>query len=266
VKPRPPVVLTIAGFDPSGGAGIVADIRTIVELGCRPAAALTSLTFQNSAGVFGAIHETAKSLRAQVMPIIEEMEVAAVKIGMLPTAELVCEVAAMIEESRLPPPVLDPVMKSSSDYELMEAEALTLLKRDLLPLLRIITPNIAEAATLSGVDVFDERGMRDAAANLRQLGARAVLIKGGHLEEESGVASHESGKNAEAIDVLDEDGAVTVFRGPWIEAEPVRGTGCMLSSAIAAGLARGQSLSESVAAAKQFVAAEIQNSKLTFQN
>ena len=265
MKPRPPVVLIIAGFDPSGGAGIVADIRTIVQLGCRPAAALTSLTFQNSAGVFGAIHETAKSLRAQVMPIIEEMEVAAVKIGMLPTADLVSEVAAMIQERRLPPPVLDPVMKSSSDYEVMEPDALTLLKRDLLPLLRIITPNIAEAATLSGVDVFDERGMRDAAANLRQLGARAVLIKGGHLEEESGVASYESG-NAEAIDVLDEDGAVTVFRGPWIETEPVRGTGCMLSSAIAAGLAKGQSLSESVAAAKQFVAAEIQNSKLTIQN
>ena len=258
MKPRPPVVLTIAGFDPSGGAGIIADIRTIVQLGCRPAAALTSLTFQNSAGVFGAIHETAKSLRAQVMPIIEEMEVAAVKIGMLPTAELVSEVAAMIEERRLPPPVLDPVMKSSSDYELMEPDALTLLRRDLLPLLRIITPNIAEAATLSGVDAFDERGMRHAAANLRQLGARAVLIKGGHLEEES--------DKAEAIDVLDEDGAVTVFRGPWIEAGPVRGTGCMLSSAIAAGLARGQSLSESVAAAKQFVAAEIQNSKLTIQN
>jgi hydroxymethylpyrimidine kinase/phosphomethylpyrimidine kinase len=247
-------VLTIAGFDPSGGAGIIADVSTIVRFGCRPAAAITSLTFQNSAGVFGSIHETARSLRAQIAPIIEEMDVAAVKIGMLPTAELVSEVAGMIEAKRLPAPVFDPVMKSSSDYELMERDALALVKRELLPLLRLITPNISEAATLSGVEIVDEQGMREAADNLRQLGARAVLIKGGHLEQESG-------ENAEAIDILADDGGVTVFRGAWLEAEPVRGTGCMLSSAIAAGLANGVSLSEAIAAAKQFVAGEIQNSK-----
>ena len=259
MKSSAPVVLTIAGFDPSGGAGIVADIRTLVQLGCRPAAAITSLTFQNSAGVFGAIHETSQSLRAQVTPIIEEIEIAAVKIGMLPTAELVAEVARMIADRRLPDPVLDPVMKSSSDYELMEPDGVTSLTRDLLPLVRIITPNIAEAATLSGIEILDEQGMRDAAANLRQLGARAVLIKGGHL-------NGETEQNVEAVDVLDEDGVVTVFRGEWIDAAPVRGTGCMLSSAIAAGLAKRLSLSEAVAAAKQFVAAEIQNSKLKTQN
>jgi hydroxymethylpyrimidine kinase/phosphomethylpyrimidine kinase len=246
---NPPVVLTIAGFDPSGGAGIIADISTIVRLGCRPAAAITSLTFQNASGVFGSIHETGKSLRAQVVPITEEANLAAVKIGMLPTADLISEVVSLIRENRLPPPVLDPVLKSSSGYELMESGAVEVLKRDLLPLVRIITPNIPEAATLADADIIDEQGMRRAAIQLRALGARAVLIKGGHLKQESG--THE------AIDVLNDDGAVTVLRGRWIEARPVRGTGCMLSSAIAAGLAKGQSLSESVATAKQYVAAQI---------
>jgi len=260
-----PVVLTIGGFDPSGGAGTIADVSTIVRLGCRPAAAITSLTFQNESAVFGAIHETAKSLRAQVVPIVEELPVAAVKIGMLPTAELVSEVVAMIRENRLLCPVLDPVLKSSSGYELMESDALEMLRRDLLPLVRIITPNVPEAAALTGVEIFDERGMREAATRLCDLGAPAALIKGGHLKPETGVGGQESGAT-EAIDVLAEDGALTVFRGEWINAEPVRGTGCMLSSAIAAGLAKGKSLPEAVAVAKQFVTAEIQNSKIKIQN
>src|ERR1043166_4753880 len=99
-----PVVLTIAGFDPSGGAGIIADVRTFVHFGCRPTAAITSLTFQNSQGVFGAIHETAESLRAQILPIVQEFEIDAVKVGMLPTAELVREVARLIREGQLPAP------------------------------------------------------------------------------------------------------------------------------------------------------------------
>ena len=259
-------MLTIAGFDPSGGAGTIADVSTIVRFGCRPAAAITSLTFQNAAGVFGSVHETAKSLRAQVVPIVEEFPVAAVKVGMLPTADLVSEVVCLIQERRLPAPVLDPVMKSTSGYELMEKEALEILRRDLLPLVRIITPNIAEAATLSGVEIFDERGMREAATRLRELGAPAVLIKGGHLKQASGVRSQESGASIEAIDVLDENGEVTVFREQWIDAAPVRGTGCMLSSGIAAGLANGKSLPEAVAAAKNFVTAEIRNSEIKNSN
>jgi hydroxymethylpyrimidine/phosphomethylpyrimidine kinase len=261
VKSNPQVVLTIAGFDPSGGAGIVADVTTIVRFGGRPAAAITSLTFQNAAGVFGSTHETAKSLRAQVLPIIEEAHIAALKIGMLPTAELVSEVVSLIREGRLPAPVLDPVMKSSSGYELMEADAVETLKRDLLPLVRLVTPNIPEAVTLSGREISDEQGMRAAATMLRELGARAVLIKGGHLKQESGAGSQEPELSTEAIDVLDENGAVTIFRGRWIDAGPVRGTGCRLSSAIAALLAEGKSLPDAVAAAKQFVTAEIQNSE-----
>lgn len=250
-----PVVLTIAGFDPSGGAGIIADIRTFVHFACRPTAAITSLTFQNSQGVFGAIHESAGSLRAQILPIIEEHRIAAVKIGMLPTADLVGEAARIIRDADLPAPVVDPVMQSSSGHRLMEQDAIEAFMRELLPRVRLITPNISEAETLTGVTTEDEQGMRVAALRLRDLGAQAVLVKGGHLKQESGAKANE------AIDLLD-DGNVTVFRGEWIDAQPVRGTGCMLSAAIAACLAQGSALQDAIAAARKFVASEIRNSEL----
>jgi hydroxymethylpyrimidine kinase/phosphomethylpyrimidine kinase len=253
-----PTVLTIAGFDPSGGAGIIADIRTFVHFGCRPTAAITSLTFQNSQGVFGAIHEGAASLRAQILPIVEEHKVAAVKIGMLPTAELVSAVVRLIQEGYLPAPVVDPVFESSSGHRLIEDDAAELLMRELLPLARLITPNIPEAEKLAGLNVNDDENMRQASARIRELGPCAVLIKGGHLRRESGVRSQEPGEGtSEAIDILDDDGQVTVFRGDWIDAQPVRGTGCMLSSAIAASLSQGISLKESVRRAKEFVADNI---------
>ncbi len=260
-----PVVLTIAGFDPSGGAGIIADVKTIVQFCCRPVAAITSLTFQNAAGVFGATHETARSLRAQIVPIIAEHEIAAVKIGMIPTAQLVSEVGTLIRDKRLPAPVVDPVLRSSSGYELIEPDALEALRQELLPLALLVTPNIPEAETLTGVAISDEDGMREAARKLREMGARAALIKGGHLEKRSEVRDQGSEEKC-AVDILDHEDQVTVFRGQWIEAEPVRGTGCMLSSAIAAGLANGQQLPRAIEKAKQFVAAEIQNSRFKTQN
>src|SRR5713226_6680771 len=113
------VVLTIAGFDPSGGAGLIADVRALVAFGCRPVAAVTSLTFQNSEGVMGAIHQSADSLRAQILPVVREFRIAAVKIGMLPTRELVLEVVRLAGETKMPAPVVDPVLRSSSGYELM---------------------------------------------------------------------------------------------------------------------------------------------------
>jgi len=270
---EPPTVLTIAGFDPSGGAGIIADIRTFVHFGCRPTAAITSLTFQNSQGVFGAIHETAESLRAQILPIVKEFRVDAVKVGMLPTAELVHEVAGLIREGRLPAPVIDPVMQSSSGHRLMENEAFEVFVTELLPLSRLVTPNIPEAEKLAGMNIVGEEEMQQAAARIRELGARAVLIKGGHLKPESGVRGQRSevrGQRSEirgqkpgsrqATDLLDDQGQQGSFRGEWIETQSVRGTGCMLSSAIAACLAKRMSLVDSISAAKEFVAAEIQNS------
>lgn len=250
------MVLTIAGFDPSGGAGLIADVKTLSALNCRPVAAMTSLTFQNSERVFGAIHQNAESLCAQIFPLVTEFRIAATKIGMLPTRELVREVARLCRETTMPPPVVDPVLHSSSGYQLMEPEAREAWLTDLMPICRLITPNIPEAETLTGMPITNESDMRAAANKLRQTGARAVLIKGGHLEQRSevrGQGSEQSGPQREAIDVLDEDGTVTVFRGEWIAGTPVRGTGCMLSAAIAAGLAHGMNLGEAVKSAKEFV-------------
>lgn len=251
MQTKEPMALTIAGLDPSGGAGIIADVRTFVRLGVRPAAAITSLTFQNSERVFGATHETAESLRAQILPVVEEGGIAAVKIGMLPTADLVLEVARLLTETDLPAPVVDPVLQSSSGYALMEKEAVEALVTELLPLARLLTPNIPETETLTGLRIVDEADMREAAAMIRAMGAQAVLIKGGHL----GIGSEDSPRYA--IDLFDGDGDVKVLSGEWIESSPVRGTGCMLSSAVTACLARGMSLEDSVVAGKQFVAESI---------
>src|SRR5258708_5849429 len=169
-----PVVLTIAGFDPSGGAGIIADTRTLVSFGCRPVAAMTSLTFQNSEMFFGSIHQTAESLRAQIEPLVKEFRIAEVKIGMLPTRELVFEVARLVRETKIPAPVLDPVLHSSSGYELMEPAAREAWLTEIMPVARLITPNIPEAETLIGMPIKNESDMREAAAKLRAAGARAV--------------------------------------------------------------------------------------------
>lgn len=248
------VVLTIAGFDPSGGAGIIADIRTIESFGCTAVAAITSVTFQNAEKFFGANHQPVESVRGQVEAITGAMKIAAVKIGMLPTAEIAHEVSRLIGEDNLPVPVIDPVMESTSGSKLMEDDAFEVFVTELLPLARAVTPNIPEAEKLAGVNIHDEDDMRQAAARIRELGVRAVLIKGGHLEEQS---AEGRGQRAEAVDLLDDNGQVTVFRSEWIEAPNVRGTGCMLSSAIAASLANGSDLKGAVGAAKHFVSDRI---------
>lgn len=266
-SPRPeggkkPVVLTIAGFDPSGGAGILADVRTIQSLGCRAVAAVTSITFQNSNAYFGAVHQTAETLRAQVVAIAAEHQIAAVKIGMLPTAESVREVARLIRECNLPAPVVDPVMESTTGGKLMADDAYEVFVTELLPLARLVTPNVPEAEKLAGVNIESEAQMPQAAARIRELGARAVLIKGGHLKQ-SGFRVQESGENKrEAVDLLDDEGQETVFRSEWIDARTVRGTGCMLSSAVAAGLAKQLGLADAVKAAKDHVLVQMQSSRL----
>jgi len=266
-KKAEPAALTIAGFDPSGGAGIVVDVKTFASLGCVPTAAVTSLTFQNSSAVFGAAHQTAEIVRQQVNSILEGSHIAGAKTGMLPTAEIVREVARLFREADLPAPVVDPVMRSTSGYDLIEADAWDLLLSDLMPLARVITPNVPEAERITGLEISDADGMRRAAQHIREMGARAVLIKGGHLEKQR---SEVRGQRSEwgssptmregsdqAIDVLDDEGEITVFRGDWVEGPTMRGTGCMLSAAIAAGLARGMALKESVEAAKRFVAVNL---------
>jgi hydroxymethylpyrimidine kinase/phosphomethylpyrimidine kinase len=238
-----PVVLTIAGLDPSGGAGIVADIKTIAALGCFPAAALTSITFQNTTGVFGAEHQTADTLRSQVRPIIQDLSVAAAKTGMLPTAEIVTEVARLFAEDNLPAPVVDPVVVATSGDVLIDDEAFQILKTKLFPLARVVTPNIPEAEKLSGLSIRDDSDMCRAAEAIQSLGARAVLVKGGHRKV-----------SGQALDILlNEDGTFTEFRSEYLDVGEVHGSGCTLSAAIAAHLGKGSTLEEAISAAKNYV-------------
>jgi hydroxymethylpyrimidine kinase/phosphomethylpyrimidine kinase len=237
-----PVVLTIAGLDPSGGAGIVADIKTIFAFGCFPAAALTSITFQNTTGVFGAEHQSAATLRSQVEPIVQDVTVAAAKTGMLPTAEIVAEVARLFAEETLPAPVVDPVVVATSGDVLIDDEAFQLLISKLIPLARVVTPNIPEAEKLAGFAIESEADMRRAAERIQSLGARAVLVKGGHKQMRAG----------EAVDILLSE-SLTEFRSEYLDVGEVHGSGCTLSAAIAAGLGKGLTLEEAVGAAKEYV-------------
>src|SRR4051812_47728463 len=159
---RLPVALSIAGFDPSGGAGVVADVKTFTAFGCFATAAVTSLTFQNTTGVFGAVHQTARDVRAQVLPVVEDFRVACAKTGMLPTREVIAEVARLFRETDLPAPVVDPVVRSTSGYDLIDDEALAALVSELLPLARVLTPNIPEAERITGLKIEDEDAMRRA--------------------------------------------------------------------------------------------------------
>src|SRR5687768_18375746 len=244
------VALTIAGLDPSGGAGVIADVRTFAAFGCFATAAITSLTFQNTTGVFGAVHQTPETVRAQVMPIVEDFKVACAKTGMLPTREIISEVARLFRETALPAPVVDPVMRATSGDDLIDDDAVESLIRELFPLALVITPNIPEAERLTGLNINDEPSMRVAARIIRGMGARAVLVKGGHL----------AGVERYAIDVLDNEGRITVFAEEMIAGGEVHGSGCTLSAAIAAGLGNGQDLEEAIRTAKNFVTESIRHS------
>src|SRR3982750_217348 len=248
-----PLVLSIAGLDPSGAAGVLADVRTITAFGCAASAAITSITFQNDKAVLGVDHLSPETVRQQILAVAGTRKVRAVKTGMLPTADIVREVTALCRTKVLPPPIIDPVMTSSSGYSLMDDAALVAFVNDLVPRALLVTPNIPEAERLIDKRIHDVEGMKSAARVIRDLGARAVLIKGGHLPA--------AAKSGAAVDVLlDEEGRFEVFTGEWTNGVTVRGTGCMLASAIAACLAKGKSLKESVAEAKQFVAGIIEES------
>jgi len=238
--------LTIAGFDPSGGAGVLADARTFAAFRYRAAAVITSLTFQNDVSATGAIHQTAAAVCGQLDLLLEQLQFSCAKTGMLPTREVVHAVARIFRERDLPAPVVDPAMVSSSGMRLLEEDALETFISELLPVARLVTPNIPEAEALSGLTITSETEMREAAKIIRVAGARAVLIKGGHLAFPD-----------EAIDVLDDDGAVTVFRAEFIPGARLRGSGCILSSAIAACLGKGMSLEAAVRQAKDFVLNEL---------
>ncbi|MEQ1606212.1 MAG: bifunctional hydroxymethylpyrimidine kinase/phosphomethylpyrimidine kinase [Pyrinomonadaceae bacterium] len=247
-KLKPPVCLTIAGLDPSGGAGIIADIKTFAAFGCYPTAAIASVTFQNTQGVFGAVHQTGESVRRQVEPVIEDYEIAAVKTGMLPTKEIIDEVARLVERFDLKNYVVDPVVRSTSGFDLIDDAALASVVERLFPLATVITPNIPEAERIAGSLIGTEHDVISAAAKMRAFGAKNVLIKGGHLT------------GGKARDFLFIGEAMHIFEADFIETTSTHGTGCTLAAAITANLALGNSLVDSVAISKKFVNEAIRTS------
>ncbi len=237
-----PNVLSIAGSDPSGGAGIQADLKTFSALGCYGMAALTALTAQNTRGVSGVHAPPAEFVGAQVAAVFADVKVAAVKIGMLATGEIARAVAAELAVRPDVPVVLDPVLVATSGDSLGTPDVVEAMRRDLMPRATVITPNLPEAARLAEEAIpQDEAGMRRLAERLCALGARAALVKGGHLT------------GSDAVDLLFDGTRHYTFRARRIETRNTHGTGCTLSSAIAAFLARGWTLSEAIAAAKDYL-------------
>ncbi|HTK37677.1 MAG TPA: bifunctional hydroxymethylpyrimidine kinase/phosphomethylpyrimidine kinase, partial [Pyrinomonadaceae bacterium] len=224
------VCLSIAGLDPSGGAGAIADVKTFSAFGCFATAAITSLTFQNTVQVLGATHQSAETVRGQVEPILEDFEISAVKTGMLPTAEIIEETADLIRVRGLKNIVVDPVVRSTSGFDLIDNAALKTLVKMLFPLANLITPNIPEAERISGIAIADESDIEAAARQMQSMGARNVLIKGGHAP----TADLKQQGSRKAKDHLFSGDDVHIFEADYIESSSTHGTGCTLSAAIAA--------------------------------
>ena len=240
-----PVAVTIAGSDSGAGAGVQADLKTFSALGVYGTTVITALTAQNTKGVFG-IHEVpADFITAQILAVFSDFDVAAVKIGMLGSGAAIDVVSAGLDRYRARNVVLDPVMAASSGEKLLPADSTDALRR-LIATVDLLTPNLHEAALLLDASVAaDENEMRRQAQALLALGPGAVLIKGGH------------GGGPESVDLLvDSDGCMR-FAAPRSATKNTHGTGCTLSSAIAAGLAKGQALAEAVGDAKAYITAAI---------
>ncbi len=245
-EPTKNVCLTIAGLDPSGGAGVISDIKAFTAFGCFAAAAVTSITYQNTTGVFGAEALSAETVGRQIRPIFDDYTVSAVKTGMLPSREVIETVASMIEQNDVSHFVVDPVVRSTSGFDLIDNSALRALIERLFPLATVITPNIPEAERISGIAIESYDDIVAAAEVMRELGATNVLIKGGH-----GIKGEREAKLA--IDFLFSENGVAEFEASFIETRGTHGTGCVLSAAIAANLANGVSLNKAISAAKTFV-------------
>lgn len=253
------VCLTIAGVDPSGGAGIIADIKTFTAFDCFAAAAVTSLTFQNTKGVFGFENQSSECVRRQLLPVFDDFEVAAVKTGMLPTIEIIKEISRIIVERNIENFVVDPVVRSTSGYDLIDDEALQSLIKNLFPLAKIITPNIPEAERITGLKIQSESDIQQAAQIMQNFGAKNVLIKGGHFQGENKTVNGKT-QSRQATDFLYCGEEVFVFESQFIETNSTHGTGCTLAAAITANLANGKTLAESVKISKEFVFQAIKNS------
>ena len=242
-----PRVLTIAGSDSGGGAGIQADLKTFAALGCYGMTAITALTAQNTMGVQAIQSVPAVFLKAQLQSVLDDIGVDAVKIGMLHSPEVVEVVAWAIDYYQLKRVVLDPVMVATSGDKLIADETVAVLVRELFPRVQLITPNLDEAALLLGRPVPHEEALRQACADLQAMGAASVLLKGGHLQGE------------DVVDVLLlADASSRTLRSKRISSRNVHGTGCTLSSAIASHWALGFDLTQAVEHARTYILAAIQ--------
>ncbi len=240
----PPILLTIAGFDPSCGAGTAADLKTFAAHGCYGVAAITSLTVQNTQGVETVHNTPSAELRAQLEALVNDCEIAAVKIGMLGNRGNAVVVAEFLDAHKFAHVVHDPVMKSSSGAELLDAGGINFVAAELLKRANVITPNVPEAEVLTGLTIKDVADMEAAARKIVEMGARAVIVKGGHMER--------------AVDVLFDGTDMVQLGGDRVKTDNTHGTGCTFASAIAAQLASGRSLLEATTLAKAYVTKAIE--------
>lgn len=240
----PPILLSIAGFDPSCGAGTGADLKTFAAHGCYGVAAITSLTVQNTQGVETVHNTPSAELRAQLEALAKDCEIAAVKIGMLGNRGNAASVGEFLDAHKYPHVVLDPIMKSSSGTELLDSGGIKYLAAELLKRATVITPNIPEAEVLTGLTIKDVPGMEAAARKLVEMGAHAVIVKGGHMER--------------ANDVLFDGKEVFQLVGDRAKEDTLHGTGCTFASAFTAQLAAGRPLFEAATLAKAYVTKAIE--------
>jgi hydroxymethylpyrimidine/phosphomethylpyrimidine kinase len=240
-------VLTIAGSDSGGGAGIQADIKAMSANGVFAMSAITVITAQNTEEVTDVFELPASIIAAQIDAVFNDFDVAAVKTGMLSSVEIVRVVAKLLTPQKISNLIVDPVMQSKSGHALLKPDAVDALRTELIPLALVITPNIHEAQQLSGMEIKSLADARQAAKILHKLGCRNVLIKGGHLLAERGT------------DLLYDGRFFNIYKGDFIDTPHTHGTGCTFASAIAAQVARGNALPEAVRAAKAYVTEAIRH-------
>ena len=235
-----PKALTIAGSDSGGGAGVQADLKTFAALGVFGTSVLTAITAQNTVGVY-AVHEIPTGIiAAQIDAVMTDIGADAVKTGMLASAAIIECVAGQLQNHRVPWLVVDPVMVAKSGDRLLWEDAVEALRTLLLPLASVVTPNIPEAEVLTGIKIANGRDMRQAAKGIIAMGARSVIVKGGHRE-------------GPATDLFYDGSRFQEFSAPRIDTRNTHGTGCTFASAVAAGLARGMEVIDAVALAKEYV-------------
>ena len=245
----PPVVLTIAGFDPSSGAGVTADIKTIAAHGCYGVACITALTVQSTAGVVRVEPVGTDLVLETLKELASDIEISAVHIGMLGSVKVVNAVADFLERKKFENVVLDPILKSSSGAELLDSTGVRLMIERLVPLATIVTPNVDEASAMTGVAVGKPEQMKSAALKLHSLGAAAVVVTGGHLEKAIDLLSFTSKRGVQQ----------EIFKSDRLRSNSTHGTGCAFATAIACHLALDRGIPEAVLLAKAYITAAISN-------